>query len=665
MKTFLLLTLALLISACGKESGTKETSLEFKSEVSELTNLSINELEEVEDHLRNGRVFQRNTTQERNEIQQSLRLMKVGLLKISRNPRSLEALRLLNYYSKIFMGVKLTETDDGLLESFKYSINNTIARIARLNNLTLDQTPWILFKSNFSSGLDQFVTVSTKGDWQPGWALDRSFIRVRGEGNKSWLIAPPMNLEGTRQLKLRLHQTLSIDRATRFDDPFDRSQIINNAFKVMVSEDYVNGDPEAAKWKEHKISGFPIGSDFHAQWSDAIDLSEYENKTISIALLYNMDSRSLGRHFVTWQVNEFQVLGTGDTFRTQPRIRLEKMYEHLFNQPKLLPYHSVNTLDVVDWIPFGFSGKISFVKIESDSSNVDSWMISPKIRLDATETPTLILKEVVRTPKKANFKVLISESYNGEDPKLTNWIELEHFPANLAAEDNVWTTFTSKEIDLSSYMGKTFNLAFRYIGDDKIFRGWELESILIKGKGSSVVTNQTITYKNPNTAPEVPVENLKELVFFEQKDSWTTRVIEGTPASFNPVERNGLKYLEVSGFTGKNTGTVQLETSLIDIPTKNPVLQLNHSIRFYDPKDRGLNLIEVLASADNGQTWNKITFTKLPGANDRTAMDTEWYDMKAYSGKSIKLAFKYKTDAALNIFPSWQLYVLRTGELAE
>lgn len=665
MKTLLILTLALLFSACGKDSGTKETSFEFKSEVSELTTLSINELEEVEDHLRNGRVFQRNTTQERNEIRQSLRLMKVGLLKISRNPKSLEALRLLNYYSKIFMSVKLTETDDGLLESFKYSINNTIARIARLNNLTIDQTPWILFKSNFSSGLDQFVTVSTKGDWQPGWALDRSFIRVRGEGNKSWLIAPPMNLEGTRQLKLRLHQTLSIDRATRFDDPFDRSQIINNAFKVMVSEDYINGDPETAKWKEHKISGFPIGSDFHAQWSDAIDLSEYENKNISIALLYNMDSRSLGRHFVTWQVNEFQVLGTGDTFRTEPRARLEKMYEHFFNQPKLAPYHSVNTLDVVDWIPFGFSGKISFVKIESDSNNVDSWMISPKIKLDATETPTLILKEVVRTPKKGNFKVLISESYTGEDPKLTNWIELEHFPAGLVAEDNVWTTFTSKEIDLSSYMGKTFNLAFRYIGDDKTFRGWELESILIKGKGSSVVTNQTITYKNPNTTPEVPVENLKEINFFEQKDSWTSKIIEGTPASFNPVERNGLKYLEVSGFTGKNTGTVQLESTLIEIPTKNPVLQLNQSIRFYDPKDRALNLIEVLASADDGLTWNPISFAKLPGANDRTAMDTEWFDMKAYAGKSIKLAFKYKTDAALNIFPSWQLYVLRTGELAE
>ena len=665
MKTLLLLTLTLLLSACGKDSGTKETSFEFKSEVSELTNLSINELEEVEDHLRNGRVFQRNTTQERNEIRQSLRLMKVGLLKISRNPKSLEALRLLNYYSKIFMSVKLTETDDGLLESFKYSINNTIARIARLNNLTIDQTPWILFKSNFSSGLDQFVTVSTKGDWQPGWALDRSFIRVRGEGNKSWLIAPPMNLEGTRQLKLRLHQTLSIDRATRFDDPFDRSQIINNAFKVMVSEDYINGDPEAAKWKEHKISGFPIGSDFHAQWSDALDLSEYENKNISIALLYNMDSRSLGRHFVTWQVNEFQVLGTGDTFRTEPRARLEKMYEHLFNQAKLAPYHSVNTLDVVDWIPFGFSGKISFVKIESDSNNVDSWMISPKIKLDATETPTLILKEVVRTPKKSNFKVLISESYTGEDPKLTNWIELEHFPADLVAEDNVWTTFTSKEIDLSSYMGKTFNLAFRYIGDDKTFRGWELESILIKGKGSSVVTNQTITYKNPNTTPEVPVENLKEIVFFDQKDAWTSKIIDGTPASFNPVERNGLKYLEVSGFTGKNTGTVQLESTQIEIPSKNPVLQLNQSIRFYDPKDRALNLIEVLASSDDGVTWNAISFAKLPGANDRTAMDTEWFDMKAYAGKNIKLAFKYKTDAALNIFPSWQLYVLRTGELAE
>lgn len=661
----LLLSFLFLISlvACQEENGTKVKSLEFKSELTDITTLSIEELEEVENHLRNNRVFRHNTDQERRDIERSLKLMKASLLKIKRQPDAIEALRLLEYYARVFMSVKLVERDEGLLEKFKYSLNTTIARIARLNNIELDQNPWILFKSNFSTGLDQFVTFSTKGDWQTGWALDKSYIKVRGDGNKSWLIAPPMKMEGVRHIKLRLHQTLSIDRASRYDDPFDRSQIIQNAFKVMVSEDYVNGEPEGASWTEHKLSGFPIGSDFHARWSDELDLSQYEGKKISIALLYDMDSKKLGRHFVTWQINEFQLLGAGDTFQVSERPRVQKMYEHAFTQAKLNPFHSLSTQEVVEWAPGGFSGKINYVKVESDKPNVDTWLISPKIKLEAQENPTMILKEIVRAPKRSNLQVLISDEYDGADPKLTNWTVLEHIPTDFNPEDNKWVNFTSTEIDLSDFKNKTFTLAFRYIGDDNVYRGWEIESILIKGKGKSTISNQNITYQNPNATPEIAVSVNKEFSFYDLKDEWQARVIDGNPATFRPLERNGQKYLEVSGFKDKNTGTIQLETALIDIPSDKPVMQIVQSIRFYEPKDRGLNLIEVMISSDSGTTWKKIQITNYPGANDKGPVETEWVDMSAFAGQQVILGFKYKTEGASNIFPSWQLYSLKIGEL--
>lgn len=663
MKTLLALSFLLVLAACGKDAGTTQKSLEFRSEVSDVALVSLAEVDQVDEHLRNERVFRDNTPQERADARQTLRLIKASLLKLNREPGSKEALRLLAYNANLFNAIPLIEVDGAFLAQFKVSLNNTVARLARISNTRVEQTPWILFKTNFSRGLEDFVTFSTKGDWQQAWALDRSFARVRGEGNRSWLIAPPMNLSGVTLAKLRLNQVLNIDRASRFDDPFDRSLIINSAFKLMVSEDYVNGDPAAAAWQELKISGWPIGSDFHAKWSDEIDLGQFAGKRVSIALLYDMDARTLGRHFVTWQINEFQLIGVGENFAVESRPRLEKMYEHLFNQSRIAPYNSVSTGVVNEWVPFGFSGKFSFVKAEANAPGVDTFLISPKITLNAAEAPVLVMKEVIRNFKRANYKFLVSDSYDGSDPSKAVWTEIDHIPANFTAQGPEWVSVTSKEIDLSAFAGRPVNFAFRLISDDTTFLGWELESILIKGKGSATVTNQTITYTNPNVTPEIPVSNVRSFSFDENKDEWATKVIEGSPAKFVEIERNGASFLEISGFKEKNTGTVQLETALIQLPTKAPAVQLNQSLRFYEPKDRALELIQVLISKDDGATWTKLSFTKVPGPSDRNLMDTEWLSLEGLAGESVRFAFRYKTDATTGVFPSWQLATLRTGEL--
>jgi Family of unknown function (DUF5689) len=112
-----------------------------------------------------------------------------------------------------------------------------------------------------------------------------------------------------------------------------------------------------------------------------------------------------------------------------------------------------------------FSGNV-FAKASAFSStalpttNITSWLITPKILIPSTGIPKFSFTCARRYPI-GTLKVLISKDYTGNNtPATATWIPLDSVPAGPA------TAFTQFEpfgpYNLSSYLNQNINIAFKY-----------------------------------------------------------------------------------------------------------------------------------------------------------------------------------------------------------
>lgn len=121
--------------------------------------------------------------------------------------------------------------------------------------------------------------------------------------------------------------------------------------------------------------------------------------------------------------------------------------------------------------------------MNSTNNPSESWIVSPAINFAKATAPVLSFSHVQRyvTGENSDFlSVLISTNYSGDVSSAT-WDTLT-IPTWGSGSD--WTFVDSGEIDLSSYVGSTVYVAFRYISTSAAAPTWEIESILIEEASS-------------------------------------------------------------------------------------------------------------------------------------------------------------------------------------
>lgn len=112
----------------------------------------------------------------------------------------------------------------------------------------------------------------------------------------------------------------------------------------------------------------------------------------------------------------------------------------------------------------------------NQSYETESWLVSPAIDLASVGTATLKFDQAVNkaAPEGALF-VMVSTDYSG-DVETATWAELslDQWPAG-----NNWT-FISSNADLTSYVGQTVTIAFKYTSTTRASATWELRNFVVE-----------------------------------------------------------------------------------------------------------------------------------------------------------------------------------------
>ena len=106
----------------------------------------------------------------------------------------------------------------------------------------------------------------------------------------------------------------------------------------------------------------------------------------------------------------------------------------------------------------------------------ESWLLSPAIELSGVNTATLKFDQAVNYASPDGvLSVLISTDFNG-DINTANWTEL---PISLWPAGSNWT-FMGSTADLTSYIGQTVTIAFKYTSSNSSAATWEVKNFSVE-----------------------------------------------------------------------------------------------------------------------------------------------------------------------------------------
>ena len=152
--------------------------------------------------------------------------------------------------------------------------------------------------STFSETGDEAWRINNSGEYKNGASM--SGYKGGAKANVDWLITPALDFTGATAPKLFLNHTIG------------HAGNVEEEQQVLISKDYVSGDPTKATWTKLTITypGKPAeGKNFSTTDSET-DLSAYAGeKNIHIALKYTSTDQSSSQ----WQIGKIEVKGATGT----------------------------------------------------------------------------------------------------------------------------------------------------------------------------------------------------------------------------------------------------------------------------------------------------------------------------------------------------------------
>lgn len=609
----------------------------------------VREAEKLQEGVRLGQRLNSLTVRDRDALSVLLNDIKVGLLRVAENNRDVEALRILKRglveWGK--SSIQLQRTDEGVFTAFLTKVHFLLNERARAAGVDVDELTWSLYANDFATGVEPFSSISNGAQWEADWALDEPLVRVSGYDVKAWLISPTFDLTQVRDPSFRIEHLFMINRNTgKFaTDVFDRKRIVTEAFKVMVSQNYESGDPAAATWEQVDISPLPSSYNFHAVQSPLVSLEKFRGDKVAVAFVFDMPASQLGHHYVTWQINRFELFGAGPTPSMAPRPRA--LWNHSFSARDFKPFQAATygEPNAPQWTPFATSPGATpkFAKVGASGIPFEAWLVSPLLKLTGEEL-ALGFKEVVRNAGFNQLRVLISEEYRGGDPRESTWTELTR-PKMPEIKPDTWQDVRSGPIDLSAYQGRTVAIAFQFNdaggpGD----RVWEIENLVITGKSPQ---DLKVTEKDYGmTKGQAPAaESLQSYAFTQTVlDPFVAYASPSSATTWAPVAMKGvIKYAKAG------SGTAPADTWLlsprITMTGQNLAVTIKHTVRNPDWATWKLMISTDYTGGDpQFANWTELAIAPAaPVPADKwTDLVAADLDLAKFAGQAFVLAFRYQ-----------------------
>ena len=133
------------------------------------------------------------------------------------------------------------------------------------------------------------------------------------------------------------------------------------------------------------------------------------------------------------------------------------------------------------WQASSYGAKMS--GYSSGAQENEDWLVSPQIDLTDANGPTFQINQAINylNDQWDQIKVLISTDFSG-DVTTATWTEVTI--NNRPTGDN-WNFVKSEKVDLSDYVGKKINIAFKYVSTTSNAATWELNLFTVDNASTS------------------------------------------------------------------------------------------------------------------------------------------------------------------------------------
>ncbi len=642
-----------LLSGCSGDS--EVSSIDTTGANREL----IAEADQIQEAVTQGRLLRSSSERDRNGLTSSLRDARSALIRLARNNTDRLGIELGYRALKELERLYILRGDMGVLGNFYRELGNVVSESARAAGVVLDDLAWTQYSYAFSDDVAPFATQTTGPEWSTGVSLDKSYIRVRqsGKTNQAWLLSPSFDLTKMTNPGFRITHNTSMEKNDRFNDPFNRVLINQTVFKVLVSTKYEDGDElNLSDWVDvsDQLGVMPTGVDFHTVESAVVDLSRFISDKTVVAFVFNEDTKLVGRQYLSWQINKFELVGAGELKAMSPRAKPLLVTE--IDDNSLSPFAVIPmSAQAPNWEYFQIGGSPKFAKISANSKEGESWLLSPKYQLKNLDSLSLVVKEVVRNPKFDQMEIMISTDYAGGDPSQSNWEKLERQNVADIPAGN-WTDVVSGPFDLAKYFGQDVVVALKFTskaGDD---HDWELATLSFVGEGEELSFERyKVTFDIPGG---VQSDAVAAFNFNYGAEGFTTSEVSGTPAEFKLTSRDNRQYYNISGFKPRKEGVVRLISPTVELKAsagKKIALKVTQNYNFYKAEDQAKKKLLKIFLADDSGHEEEIIFATVPsGDNFDIVTSEELILADTWMGKKVQLIFEYATGD--NVFPQWNLY---------
>jgi hypothetical protein len=318
MKSLIYLLLITILLSCNS----KDEVISSTAGDQDIVKLNV-EVDEFTMLASSGRILRQSAQQDREAITSLMRTLRSALTLLNINPSDTNALRTVEVTLLELRSYKVSERDIPRLTGMYRQANNILNKYSKLQGVEVSFKGDLLYQFDLADGTEEndvypFGNVIEEGGglWRRAESLDRYLVKTSGTNGTSWLISPQFDFTNVEKPGLRIRQTINIGENSSV--AFNFQAIYNNVYQILVSEDYDKGSPDSGTWKVFDAPGIkPSGKDFHTVDSGVVSLSKYKGKKVTLALKYSGGDAG-GRHYLSWQIDRFEVSGVTDKFNYKP-----------------------------------------------------------------------------------------------------------------------------------------------------------------------------------------------------------------------------------------------------------------------------------------------------------------------------------------------------------
>ena len=344
--------------------------------------------------------------------------------------------------------------------AFKYKSTDTQAGTWQLKNFKVKERKpvTIPYTETFSSNKGKFTAINVSG--AQTWKIDFGYATISGyvnslnnpnNPNEDWLISPQLDLTKIKKAKLTFDQVARYFTNTKTEAA------------LWYSENYDEGLPSTATWKQLKTYPFSDPGNWTLTTSHEITLDSCVGKKVSIAFKYLSTTTKAG----TWELKNFVV---------QEGAPTDILFYEAFDE-SLGKFTSENKVGPQSWY-FYASSKYAIMSGYSGGSVAnEDLLISPSIDLTGITSAKLSFDHTINKGTVANMQTNHTLLMSADNGVTWEQVAIPTYPAG-----NSWTFVNTGNIVIpDKFLGiPTFKFAFKYLCSTAESASWEIRNVIIK-----------------------------------------------------------------------------------------------------------------------------------------------------------------------------------------